>query len=70
MFDLHYSTDGSRVLKWSDRLRYPGERGIWVDVCRDDDKERDFILRVNRQVGNVQVEKDDRNVWRAYILKD
>lgn len=69
MFDLHFSADGKRVLKWSDRNRYPGERGLWIDICRDDDKERDVLLRINRQ-GGLQCEIDDRNIWRALVLKD
>ena len=70
MFDLHFSSDGTRVLKWSNRARYPGERGLWADICRDDDKERDFLIRVNREIGKLQVEKDDRGFWRVLVLKD
>lgn len=70
MFDLHFSADGTRVLKWTERDRYPGERGLWIDICRDDDKEKEFLIRTNREVGKLQVEMDDRRIWRALVLKD
>lgn len=70
MFDLHFSSDGTKVLRWVERSRHPNERGMWVDICRDTDKGRDLLLRINREVGGLQVELDDRGTWRALVLKD
>lgn len=68
MFDLHFSSDGNKYLKWVERDRYPGERGLWIEICRDTDRERDFLVETNRKVSGLQVEIDDRGIWRALVL--
>lgn len=69
MFDLEYSLKGERVLVYTNRDRYPGERGLWVDIGHEKDKNINFFIDFNRNNG-LQVEKDENGFWRALVLKD
>jgi hypothetical protein len=69
MFDLQYNLKGEKVLVYSDRLRYAGERGYWVEIGHDRDKDINFYIDFNRKNG-LQVEKDTKGYWRALVLKD
>lgn len=69
MFELRFDSNGNKVLVYVKRDRYPGERGMWVDVGHEDDKEIKFIVEFNRKNG-LQVERDERGFYRALVLKD
>lgn len=69
MFELHFTADGQKYLKWVDRRRFPGERGLWVDIGKATDRGINQIIEINRSHG-IEVEIDDRNTYRALVLKD
>jgi hypothetical protein len=69
MFDLHFKANGEKLLKYTDRNRYSGERGMWVEICHENDKECKFLLDFNRKFG-LQVERDEKGFYRALVLKD
>lgn len=69
MFDLCQNAKGENVLIYVKRYRYPGERGMWVEICHENDKEVRYFVDVNRKMG-LQVEKDEKGFYRALVLKD
>jgi len=69
MFDLQYNLKGERVLVYTKRDRYPGERGMWVEIGHEKEKNINFFVDFNRRQG-LQVEKDDKGFYRALVLKD
>ena len=69
MFELVFTADGQRYLKWFHRQRRPGERGEWVEIGRKHQHRMEEIVRINRAQG-LEVEIDDRGIYRALVLKD
>jgi hypothetical protein len=69
MFDLHYNTKGEQILVYVKRDRRPGERGHWVDIGHEGDKNIKFYIDFNRNNG-LRVEKDEKGFYRALVLKD
>jgi hypothetical protein len=69
MFDLHQNLKGETILVYVKRDRYPGERGHWVDIGHEKDKNISFFIDWNRRNG-LQVEKDEKGYYRALVLKD
>jgi hypothetical protein len=69
MFDLQYSLKGERVLVYTKRDRRPGERGVWVEIGHEKEKNIRFFVEWNERNG-LQVEKDDKGFYRALVLKD
>jgi hypothetical protein len=69
MFDLHFNSSGERVLVYVKRDRLPGERGLWVEIGREQDKNIEFYINANRNLG-LEVEKDEKGTYRALVLKD
>jgi len=69
MFDIKINSKNEKVLVYSGRPRFPFERGMWVDVAHENDKEAKHFVDLNRQMG-LQVEKDEKGFYRALILKD
>lgn len=69
MFDLEYNLKGDKVLVYTKRDRRPGERGMWVEIGHEEDKNVKFYVDFNRSNG-LQVEKDDKGFFRALVLKD
>lgn len=68
MFDLYFTSKGERVLSYVKRDRLPGETGMWVEICNENDKEASYLVMFNRQHG-LQVEKDDKGFFRALVLR-
>lgn len=69
MFDLKKNAKGETVLVYADRYRYPFERGLWVEICHESEKEASKLVDFNKGMG-VQVEKDEKGFFRALVLKD
>lgn len=69
MFELHQNLKGENVLIYIKRDRRPGERGLWVEIGHENEKNINFYVDFNRQQG-LQVEKDDKGFYRALVLKD
>jgi hypothetical protein len=69
MFELHHNLKGEKVLVYVRRDRYPGERGHWVDIGHEGDKNIKMYVDFNRNNG-LQVEKDEKGFYRALVLKD
>lgn len=67
MFDLHVNSKGEKVLKYVKRYRRPFERGLWVEIGHEKDKEITHLVKTNEQLG-LQVEKDDKGFYRALVL--
>lgn len=67
MFDLQKNSKGENVLIYVKRYRHPFERGMWVEICHESDKEANFFVKMNRSSG-MQVEKDEKGFWRALVL--
>ena len=69
MFELHENLKGEKVLVYVDRMRYSGERGLWVEIGHENEKNIKFYVDFNRNNG-LQVEKDERGFYRALVCKD
>jgi hypothetical protein len=69
MFDIHHNLKGEKVLVYTKRDRRPGERGMWVEIGHENDKNIAFYVKLNRNIG-LEVEKDDKGFFRALVLKD
>jgi hypothetical protein len=69
MFEIRENTKGERILFYVDRPRRSSERGMWIEVCRETDKQCDFFVSINRELG-VQVEIDQYGTYRALVLGD
>lgn len=69
MFDLHFNTKGEQVLVYNKRDRYPGERGMWVEICHENDKEARFFVDLNRSHG-LKIAKDEKGFYRALVLSE
>lgn len=69
MFELRINSKGERVLTYVRRPRYPFERGMWVDIAHENDKEARYYVDLNKRMG-LQVEKDEKGFYRALVLKD
>lgn len=69
MFDLHFNSSGEKVLVYAKRDRLPGERGLWVEIGNEKDKNIEFYVNANRNLG-LEVEKDEKGTYRALVLKD
>ena len=69
MFDLHVNEKGEKVLKYIKRYRRPFERGLWIEIGHEKDKDVTRAIEVNRQAG-LQVEKDDKGFYRALVLSE
>lgn len=68
MFELR-NVNGKKGLVFVKRDRYPGERGLWVEIGHEDEKNINSYVEFNRKNG-LQVEKDERGFYRALVLKD
>lgn len=69
MFELRTNAKGEKYLKYVKRPRLPFERGVWIEVAHESDKECSFFVDINRRMG-MQVEIDERGTYRALVLKD
>jgi hypothetical protein len=69
MYELRMTSRGNKVLVYVKRERRFNERGMWVEICHENDKEARFYTDFNRRNG-LQVEKDERGFYRALVLKD
>lgn len=69
MFDLHFNSTGEKVLVYVRRDRRPGERGLWVEIGHENEKNINFFVKANKNLG-LQVEKDEKGFYRALVLKD
>ena len=69
MFELHENLKGEKVLVFVDRPRRPGERGLWMDIGHEDEKNISFFVNFNRKNG-YQVEKDQRGFYRILVCND
>lgn len=69
MFDLILNSKGEKVLKYTKRFRRPFERGLWIEIGHEKDKEINHLVSVNRAFG-LQVEKDDKGFFRALVLSN
>lgn len=69
MFELQYNSKGQKFLVHVKRERRPGERGIWVEIGHEREKDINFYVEFNRKQG-LQVEKDEKGFYRALVLKD
>jgi hypothetical protein len=69
MFELHENLKGEKVLVYVDRPRHSGERGMWVEIGHENEREIKYVVDFNRKNG-LQVEKDERGFYRALVLKD
>lgn len=69
MFDIQINGKGQKVLVYTKRYRLPGERGMWVEIGHERDKEANFLVEFNRRNG-MQVEKDEKGFYRALVLAD
>jgi hypothetical protein len=69
MFDLQFNLKGDSVLTYTERYRSAFERGIWMEIGHENDKEIKYFIEVNRQAG-LQVERDQKGYYRALVLKD
>lgn len=69
MFELQLNGKGQKVVTYVDRDRYPGERGHWVEIGHENDKQINSLVEFNRHNG-LQVEKDQKGFYRALVLKD
>lgn len=69
MFDLQKNSKGEDVLVYVERYRYPFERGLWIEICHENDKQAEYLIKVNRQMG-LRIEKDEKGFYRALVLKD
>lgn len=68
MFELRVNAKGEKVLRYTERPQMSSEKGMWVEVCHEREKEATFYVETNRAQG-LQVEKDERGMWRALVLK-
>lgn len=68
MFELRI-VDGQKILVYVNRFPRSGERGMWVEVCHSNDKEAQYFVNTNRQLG-AEVELDEHGMYRAHVLKD
>lgn len=69
MFELHQNLNGENVLVYTTNYRNTFERGLWVEICHENDREAKYFVKVNRSVG-LQVEKDKKGFFRALVLRD
>lgn len=69
MFELTTNAKGEKVLVYVRRPRMPFERGMWVEIAHENDKEARFLVSLNRQHG-LQIERDEKGFFRALVLKD
>ncbi len=67
MFDLYFNANGDKFLKYTKRWREPFERGLWVEIGHESDKEISRYIEANRLNG-LQVEKDDKGFYRVLVL--
>lgn len=69
MYELYQKKNSNPVLVWTQRVRMPFERGFWVEVGHEREKDIERIVAINKNEG-IQVEKDEKGFFRALILKD
>lgn len=69
MFELETGPKGETVLVYVRRDRFPGERGHWIEIGHETDKEITSLVSFNR-VNGMRVEKDEKGYYRALVLKD
>ena len=69
MFELRTNSKGEKVLVYVRRPRMPFERGVWVEIAHENDKESKFFVNLNRGNG-LQVEMDEKGFYRALVLSD
>ncbi len=69
MFDLHHNLKGESILVYVKRDRRPGERGMWVDIGHENEKNILSFVNTNRRAG-LRVEKDEKGFYRALVLAD
>lgn len=67
MFELKTDKNGDKTLFYTEK--YQVGRGKWVPVAHSNDKQCQWYVNINRELG-LQVEIDEHGQYRAWVLSE
>lgn len=68
-FEVVFDKTGYPYLKKVFKRRNPSERGVWVEIGKASNRNIDYLVTANRQMGYLVMQDEDGFV-RALILTD